>query len=471
MKRSDTVLGDKPGANVVPSAPVPRTCRRSHARGFLALTLLLPWATAQADVQPQIPTKEMSPAPAVATANPLGLEPHVFLYSRFERRENDGSTVADGSDYVRYRAMLSLSTTPFWINQSYQLQARFTPQVGGYWGLGLNKAEDPAVLMHEALVKLTMPGSVLEVGRFELSYGDELVIGPGRWGYPGRSFDAVRLHIQQDKESPWVDFFASQVFEVVQYSDQTYSENLGSGDLYLFGGYVGLGALLPGHAELDVYALGLLKPGLAQDSGTTLDNSMRFHAGSRLKGKLSLWDWRLEAGLQAGAENQGGTDVALSGIQLDADTGVTLPLLRGLRLGVEGFYASGDDPATLEVNEAYNPLYPTTHKWLGIMDYINVRSNIYGAAFQAKFDPFAFLTVKGDAHTFWQPFTTDADGVVTKDVYQGLELDGSVLYRIGTGINLQAAGGLFFREAAVVGTTDPDILTLRYAELELQTKF
>jgi hypothetical protein len=42
--------------------------------------------------------------------------------------------------------------------------------------------------------------------------------------------------------------------------------------------------------------------------------------------------------------------------------------VKPFRIGVEGLVASGDDLSTPDRDEGWNELYPTTHKWLGLMD-------------------------------------------------------------------------------------------------------
>lgn len=428
---------------------------------------------------PMTATSAPTPPPSPA----VGLETQGYLFSRFERREGFTSATTKAGDLVRYRALLTLTTTPIPINQSYTLQVKFAPQVGGYWGTGGDTLEDPGLLLHEAEARLTMPGFLLEAGRFEMAYGDQALIGPSRWGNIGRAFDGLRLHAQKDKQSPWLDLFATQLDEVLS-GENVPGPNLMSGDTLFAGAYAGIGALVPGRPDLEFYALGLVQPGYEDDAGLIHQNSLRMTLGSRLKGKLKWWDFRLEGGIQAGGLNEKVTtvddagvetisykDSSLIGYQLMAESGVTLPVLKGLRLGLEGFYASGDDPATTDKKEAWYQLYPTAHKWLGLMDVLNTRSNLYGSVGYLKFDPFGFLTAQGEAYTFWQPFYTDKEGVSSQDVYQGMELDGTLLYRIGKGMTVKAIGGVFIKPEALVDPADPDSAMLKYAELELGTTF
>lgn len=418
-----------------------------------------------------------------STPAPVGLEVQGYLFSRYERREGFSSASTKEGDLVRYRAMMTLTTTPIQINSAYSLQVKFAPQVGGYWGIGGDTTEDPGLLMHEAEAKLTMPGFMLEAGRFEMAYGDQAIIGPARWGHIGRSFDGLRLHAQKDKQSPWLDLFATQLDEVLS-TENTYGDNLMSGDTLFTGIYTGLGSLVPGKPDLEFYALGVIQPGVQDADGTLHENGSRITLGSRLKGKFQWWDFRLEGGIQtggisekitttddAGVETISYKSSSLKAFQLMAESGVTFPVARGLRLGVEGFFASGDDPATSDIKEGWFQLYPTSHKWLGLMDVYNTRSNIYGSVGYLKVEPFGFLTAQGEAYLLWQPFYKDSAGVIINDQYLGMELDGTLVYRIGKGMSVKAVGGLFSKPTELVDSSDPSSALLKYAELELATTF
>jgi hypothetical protein len=56
--------------------------------------------------------------------------------------------------------------------------------------------------IHNAFVELGKPGNdgwSLRVGRQELAYGDERLVGPANWGNVGRVFDAARVAYQRKK--------------------------------------------------------------------------------------------------------------------------------------------------------------------------------------------------------------------------------------------------------------------------------
>lgn len=430
--------------------------------GGLLLPTMPGSAFSQAYTVPAAPPSSTTPSPAA-----VGIIPEAYFYSRFERREGYDTTIAASGDFVRYRGMFSLTTTPLAINSAYTVQVKISPQVGGFWGIGGNSAEDPGLLMHEALIRLQMPGFRLDAGRLELAYGDEIILGPGRWGYPGRSFDGLRLHAQANATAPWLDLLAMQVDEGMSLEGGTTS-NLGAGDILLAGAYAGVGRLLPIEAELDAYALAVLEPGVLDSSDALTGGGMRLTLGSRFKGMAGMFDWRAEAGIQVGSKQSADTTVAAQGFQLDAEAGVTLPLAKGLRLYGEGFFASGDDPQTSSKDEAWFKMYPTAHRWLGLMDVIPDRNNVAGGVLGVRFDPFSILRFYAETHFFIRPYLTLADGTALTNAFMGTELDTGVSYKVGKVVTLRGAYDLFF-PAADAGWTNESPWS--FVELELMTRF
>ncbi|MFM7201598.1 MAG: alginate export family protein [Myxococcota bacterium] len=398
---------------------------------------------------------------------PLSLTPQGYFFTRFERYDGYQPKDVEAHDFVRYRGMLSLTTSPIAINDTYTFQTRISPQVSNFWGVGMDTSEDPTLFMHEAAMILNMPGSTLTAGRFEMQYGDDLVIGPSRWSYIGRAFDGVRLRMQKNADAPWVDLFITQPNEGFVAD----ADNWNAGDAYFAGVYGNMGALVPGKPDLDLYALANFAPGISVDGAIPTDGLTRVTLGTRLKGKYGPGDFRVELGYQTGAKNVEGTDTAVTALQADAELGVNLPVGKGFRLALEGFYASGNDPDTSDVDESWDQLFPTTHRALGHMDYLNKRSNLYGSVFHAKLEPFSFLTIESMTHLYWSPYHKWADGTYTTDEYEGAESDLGLTYKIGKGLQLKTVGGFFWRPAAIYPAVDADKLRLAYLDLELQAKF
>jgi hypothetical protein len=198
--------------------------------------------------------------------------------------------------------------------------------------------------------------------------------------------------------------------------------------------------------------------------------------GARVKGKVSMLDYRAEAGLQFGkspaepsfAQQFPDAQSKLAS-QLDAELGVTPT--PGLRLSVEGFYASGDDLSTTDKNEGYDDLYPTGHKFLGLSDVMGRRVNVAGAALHLGYAPSEPVQLSVDGHYFTRP-ETDGAGV---DGAVGTELDFGALYKIGKGAGVRAMYALFlpsedYWEPRTVGP-DAAADAIHYFELQFGYDF
>lgn len=114
-----------------------------------------------------------------------------------------------------------------------------------------------------------------ELGRQELAYGDERLIGTNPWNNFGRTFDAAKLHYEQGKFS--IDVFASTVVYIIRdsfdYSDlfngaETHRDQVFSA---IYGSTTAVDPL-----TIDLYALlivqGITYPGTSLSlSGTRTD--------------------------------------------------------------------------------------------------------------------------------------------------------------------------------------------------------
>lgn len=394
----------------------------------------------------------------VETAPQIGVSG--FFFSRYELRDGYAQVpvLADdvGSDLVRYRAQLGLDIGV--LDGPLDVDVRFVPQAGGFWYIGGDDLVDPVLGLHEGVVEVSRNGFALEVGRFEMVYGDHLVIGNVGWHHLGRAFDGVRASF--DAGDATVDVFATVLDEGV-FRDPALVDPVGAGDTYFTGVYGKLGGLIGHGLELDLYALSRIRPGndaVTDEMGDPLvaegETSADVTPGVRFKGRAGVVDFRLETGLQLGTRSTPGTDAAdVFAYHVDAEVGLDLRKTAHVRVSAEGFYASGDDPETPEI-EAWDQLYPTAHKWMGLMDVVGARSNIYGgvAHLQSVFGPVA---VGLDTHVFFRPFPADGDD------YLGTELDLGAAWTIAKPITLRGLYGIFIAEEE----------NYQFVEIAFETKF
>ena len=292
-----------------------------------------------------------------------------------------------------------------------------------------------------------------------MNYGDSLVIGSVDWHQTGRSFDGARSRFYLGAEDPWIDFFVTQIREVILDDRYAFSE----GDALFSGLYAGLGPALAPKLALDLYVLSQLWPrnrGVLVDSELTVllveqQSAAQLTLGARIKERRGPLDYRAEAGIQFGGRPRPGDSQKSLAYQGDAEAGLNAFEDR-LRVALEGFYASGDDPET-DGAEGWDELYPTGHKWLGLSDVIGPRTNVYGGVAHLGINVTSQLALKWQGHLFFRRFEAI-------DAYAGTELDSMAVYKLGQGLELRGMWALFASDQ----DRDDEQRLANYLELELR---
>jgi hypothetical protein len=420
---------------------------------------------------------QAEPAPTPATSESvrsagtgdreLRLEAGASLLSRYELRRNyDALGVADARihdmDAIAYRARLALRTTPLQLTHTLSVDVAFVPQASGFWGPS-GQEVDAALGLHEGYVRPRFgAGSFVQVGRFEMSYGDEWLISANAWHETGRAFDGLRVHVQPGRTGAFFDLFGTLLNEgtALQGPGRT-DRRIGTGDQMLFGTYGGLGPLVSEQFELDLYALLLVAPRTHRNVVAGTDLPLRREAASeatlglRVKGRAAVLDYRLEGGIQAGDRVRLDDPRAVSGTlagAVDAELGFNLQ--DWVRLAFNGQFASGDDPSSAR-DESWADRYSQPHKWLGLSDVIRTRTNVLGPGAFLTAKPTRGLEVGAQAHFLFLHRALDAaqapfdrgSGVV----YAGTEVDGFIDYALGGALYLRAEYALFVPNEAAYG--------------------
>jgi hypothetical protein len=440
-------------------------------------------APAPPALEPSAPAHHASPPdpdswdgePSRELAPPL--YPSASFFTRFEARDGyDRLGVSRDrrleGEWVAYRARFGLRTAPMPLGEESLAILQFTPQASGVWGELPSTVSDAQLGLHEGYLRLKNPWLELDLGRFVMNYGDALVIGSLDWHETGRSFDGARARFLPGDSGLWIDLLVTQQAEGLTRGEPSERriENVGHGDEYLMGAYVGLGPGLGGEIELDLYSLAQLWP---RTTGVPLDDTdprttyvtystaVQSTNGLRIKQRVGLLDYRAEGGVQVGHRPSLGGKQTVRAFQADLELGVNL-LRDRFRLAVEGLYATGDDPATLLDAEGWDQLYPTAHKWLGLSDIIGPRTNVYGPVGHLQIQLFDDLQLEWQGHVFYRPQRAD-----DADAYAGTEIDTVVRYGLGQGLELR---GLWAHYAAS-GDHYAEEGTANYGELQLGYRF
>jgi len=275
--------------------------------------------------------------------------------------------------------------------------------------------ESDVVELHQAYVTAgnhkEFPVSA-KVGRQEMSYGDDRLIGTFAWNNIGRTFDTAKLRFQNE----WigVDFFTGRpvipqdgVFDVVN-------------DYDWFSGFWANSAKIPKHS-LDFYflsrnssdqaAAAVPSPQFPQPSQRNI-----YTVGTRIKsvpGELGNWDYSLDLIGQFGNfydPRPGAPQTKLDQMAyaVVAQGGYTLKEVWGTpRFGLEYDYSSGDDDPFDDKHQTLDNLYPTNHKFYGYMDFFSLQ-NMQDIRMIFQIKPTPRLSVAVEGHAFWLANTSDS---------------------------------------------------------------
>lgn len=401
------------------------------------------------------------------------LEANTSTWSRGEIREGyDRLGVSRGrfqeGDHVVFRARLGLGTKPLKLTEDIQGQVYVAPQASGSWGTsGLGGTIGEANLgIYEGYFKFTSERFDFKAGRFAMNYGEAMVIGNLDWNEAGRAFDGAHGHYKMDQG--YLDVFVTQTAE----GWPTVTDPFLGGDSYFWGVYAGLGGYVQKGMDLDVYFLGLsdaASEGITDPTTGTVydrDGATRFTLGARIKQKIAAFDYRVEGGIQFGETAgpvpaaAGDTANAVTTFAYMVDGQVGFSFSETIRLGVGGLVASGNDPSTTD-NEAWNELYPTTHKFLGLMDVIGFRTNAASAYLNFNAGLTKSLSFILDGHLF---STLQANGLaqVGTDNWAGGEIDVQLLQKIGKWASVRGLYGVFLANGDHYVTDD----AAHYGELQ-----
>ena len=279
-----------------------------------------------------------------------------------------------------------------------------------------NPESDGVFDLHQAYVTVgnhkEFPLSV-KVGRQELSYGDERIIGAFGWNNIGRVFDAAKLRWQ----TPWfgADFFSGRV--ILPRDNHFNMPN----DYDWFSGMYAGSKLIP--KQLTEFYL------LSRNTSAQSPNAIApgvpgapsardiYTVGLRMKsnpGEFGPWDYLGEFMGQFGHFNDPAlpatSDRSLEHLAyaLVVNGGYTWTDSPWTpRLGFEYAHASGDGDPHDNKHETFENLFPTNHKFYGYMDFLSLQ-NIHDVRLMTSVKPLPRITLLGEAHAFWLADTHDS---------------------------------------------------------------
>ncbi len=321
---------------------------------------------------------------------------------------------------------------------------------------------------------------LLRVGRMELSYGDQRLVGAFGWNNVGRSFDAALLRVGVPAGITVDAFWSRLHFEPrgpAAFTRAVGDDFAGVYASWTRGGPAGAPAL-----TVDAYVLGLYDRGGSQDTnGDGLADATRFPGGGELRlytpgvradlkvlGALHL---NAEAAYQLGTRGQ--QDVSAYALHASADYTFAAPTQPRVLLGYDR--ASGDESPTDDTWGTFENLFPTNHDKYGYMDLAAWKnlSDVYAGVSLKPWAPVEvaamvhLLSRVEEADTFYRASGVPlrarevvlARGVQAKSV--GTELDLTATWKATQGLGVLLGysklwSGSFLEETAPTGTLAPN---------------
>ena len=275
----------------------------------------------------------------------------------------------------------------------------------------------------------------VRIGRQELAFGEQRLIGSLNWTNTARSFDGV--HGMFKGKAGQIDGFSASVVAI----DSSGFDKSGNGNL-LSGAYVSLTTLVPKQLVEPYFFWRNARNVTAELGGTAPLHQAT--TGFRMAGKIpAAFDYSSEFVVQAGS-------VGPDDVSAWAGHGVVGKTFKQpTRIFGEYNYASGDASGADGSRETFDQLYPTGHDKLGLSDQIGWR-NIHHARAGLEIRPSSKWLVSSSYHRWWLASATDAlynaaGAVVARNAagtagrYVGQEIDGQVSYSYSA--QLQIGGG------------------------------
>jgi hypothetical protein len=236
---------------------------------------------------------------------------------------------------------------------------------------------------------------VARVGRQELVFGDQRLVGHAGWLNAARTFDAAQVTFK----SPAVqlDLFGASVVRVL---DGEFDKS-GSGNRFA-GAYAAAGTLVP-NGSIEPYVFWRRDANLRGESGA-VGSLRQATTGARLLGRMpARLDYNVEMAMQAGSLGSDDVRAWAGHWQLRQ----TLPGAMAPHVTGEYNFASGDDDPGDGTRGTFDQLYATAHDKYGLADQVGWR-NIHDVRVGFDLSPFKATPITVNYHSYWLAESRDA---------------------------------------------------------------
>lgn len=425
------------------------------------------------------------------------------IRERTELRSGQGTLQKDGDKaglFTSQRARLNIGFTGYRFKIYTSLQ---DVRVWGQDASSINRTTTEAnngILFHEAWGEImladttsTIQNISLKVGRQEISYDDQKVLGGLDWLQQGRRHDAI---VFKFANKGWIADVGAAFNQNKELNTGTVYNGVptaygagtnGIGTMYKSFQYAYLGKKFSFGDVSFLFFKDDFNKYTSVTSGTPAVTTKVYGEGVWSRNTTGFYfntNPTRKINLTGSVYHQGGKDKDGRSMSANlASVTSTLQVGRKLFVGPGIDYLSGTDgtkavTATSESN-LFDPLYGTPHKFWGSMDYFYAangfgKQGLLNYFFKVKYNAKDNLTFLLDVHAF-EAANTLSNGAGGKlDSYLGTELDLLVKYNLTKMINIEAGYSIMkatnsMASAAVKNITTPD-LTPQFAYVMLNIK-
>lgn len=372
------------------------------------------------------------------------------LKPRFEARHGFGTLASPDDEaalFVSQRTRLSIDFS----TDKYEVYMDI--QNVGVWGdvSTLSSSDKNGTSFHQAYgVYHFSEKFAVKLGRQEIAYDDQRILGAVDWAQQARSHDALLFRFKPGEKSKLDVGFAlnangetlfKEDYEVNQYKSLQYAwfhtdftPNTGLSLLFLNNGmpYNKATGTDPGGEPIT-------------EQKTTYSQTI----GGRFTYKRDRFNFNAATYYQGGKTPWSGSNGTqdLSAYYFGADASYKVLDVLGLGAGFELLSGNDQDGDPTE-NNAFNPFYGTNHKFNGLMDYFYVGNHANNVGLVDIFTPIVFSKDKFQLRL--TPHFFSADGTILRpgfekaDSYLGTEIDFDIKYELVKNVNVFAGYSQMF---------------------------
>lgn len=450
---------------------------------LLALLAMPPAARAQDAPAAAKPQSESAPAPTAAQLPPAARPPfpnranNVMpswlrvrgeFRERIEGFENSGFAADRDDSYALSRVRLNATVT---VSRSLSLQANLHDArvAGKQVGPTTAPFRGPFDLRTAfADIGDAKAPVAARLGRQELAFGEQRLLGHLAWVNTGRSWDAARVILRTKSWQADV-FGASLVRSLPDAFDKS-----GSGNR-LAGVYASSPTVIP-QAVVEPYLFWRRDVNLRSELAMIGDLSQTT-MGVRVAGRLpARLDYGVEMAIQRGSLAADSVSAWAGHWQIRE----SLPGPGAVKLASEYNFATGDENPADGRRQTFDQLYPTGHDKLGLGDQVGWR-NVHHIRQGVEFSPIKATPVSLNYHSWWLAERTDglyaASGTLlarvaggAADSHVGQEIDIQISRALTPQIQLAAGyahmfAGAFLEQATPGASYSAPYLMVTYVFL------